>query len=90
MSEETKEERRKRDLMVLEREAKFFAENRHLVGDYMDRIIEVCTMIPMCEENYQESFEQFNGIFDFLYEIMDIMQDSGIGILLPEHLRRYN
>ena len=56
----------------------------------MDRIIEVCTMIPMCEENYQESFEQFNGIFDFLYEILDIMQDSGIGILLPEHLRRYN
>ena len=33
MSEETKEERRKRDLIVLEREAKFFAENRHLVGD---------------------------------------------------------
>ena len=30
MSEETKEERRKRDLMVLEREAKFFAENLYV------------------------------------------------------------
>ena len=90
MSDISKEENRKKDLMALEREAAFFSEHKQFVGEYMDRLIEVCAMMPMCEENYGEKYEQFNVIFDTLYELLDVMQDSGIGILLPDHFRRYD
>ena len=88
MSEISKEENRKTDFAIMERESKYFREHRQLVGEYVDRLIEVCAMIPMCEEFYGEKFDQFNDVFETLFELLDIMQDSGIGILLPDMLRR--
>ena len=88
MSESSKEENRRRDLAVLEKGAQYFREHRQLVGEYDDRLVDTCTMIPMCEDFYAEKFDQFNDVFETLFELLDILQDSGIGILLPDMLRR--
>ncbi len=79
-----------RDREAVERQCKFLSDNAALFGQYIEELIDLATGLPMYREEYPESefFKNRSDVCGIFTDLLDSLEDAGIGIFLPEFLRK--
>ncbi len=79
-----------KDKEAIKRQCTFLSENSNLFYRYLDELLDLTTGLPMYQAEYPE--EKFfcgqDFVYDLLFSLLDTLQECGIGILIPEFLRR--
>ena len=78
------------DKEAVTRQCKFLSDNAALFGRYIEELIDLATGLPMYREEYPESefFKNRSDVCGIFTDLLDSLEDAGIGIFLPECLRK--